>query len=107
MKINVYAVKDLKLGFMSPFIRQNNDIALRDLMCTYCDPSPNYLNLTPADYELWLLGEFDNMSGQFTSAPVYVANGLEIKAQAEAIVFKQRSVIHGVQDNVQPSDVES
>lgn len=101
MKINVYAVKDLKLGFMSPFIRQNNDIAIRDLMCTYCDPNPNFLNMTPADYELWCLGEFDNMSGIFTSAPSYIANGLEIKAQAEAIVMKQRSAIHGIQNDVQ------
>lgn len=64
----VFAIKDVKVGFMSPFIRQNKELAIRDFKDALVSPSENNLfRLHPEDYELWQIGEFNQESGILTS----------------------------------------
>lgn len=75
MKTNVYAIKDTKIGFESPFLRVNDDAAKRDFFsAAKFAPEPNRFQQTPADYELYRLGSFDTATGIFESNVEYLCN---------------------------------
>lgn len=63
MKYLVFALKDVKVEFMSPFVKQNQAQAIRDFAQAVRDKEPNILNKTPEDIELWSLGEYDSVTG--------------------------------------------
>lgn len=75
MITNVYAIKDVKLGYEAPFIRQNDSIAIREFhSAAKFAQSPNRFQECPQDYELWKLGTFNQETGVITSDVQYVTN---------------------------------
>lgn len=75
--MKIYSVKDVKVGFMSPFIRSNDSLAIRDFKDAISDDHPtNALHKHPEDYELWCLGEFLQDSGVIKSEPKFLFSAL-------------------------------
>ena len=80
MKLNVYAIKDTKVGaFKSPFYSQNDLVAVRSLKNAVNDPNAGELNLNAEDFQLYRLGAFDDLTGEITGQIEFVANAVDLK----------------------------
>ena len=62
--LNVYSIKDIKIGYMDPIYMQNDDVAIRSFKKWVNDIKPNVVNEFPEDKELWFLGTFDERTGK-------------------------------------------
>lgn len=71
--VRYYAVKDLKVGFMSLQAFANDEVAKRAFMNAASDPA-SMLSKNPSDYELWFIGEFDESTGRFCDLPEFICN---------------------------------
>lgn len=88
MKVKVYTVFDSKSElYLPPFYRRNKGEALRSWEASCNDPESQF-STYPADFTLFEMGEFDDVSGEFTLAPAKVSLGCAIefkkKPQQEA-----------------------
>lgn len=62
----IYSVYDNTAeAFMPPFYIQNDNMALRAIDDCLSDPQ-HMFSQHPKDFELYYLGEFDNIEGKFT-----------------------------------------
>lgn len=75
---NLYALKDVKSGFMSILIFKNDELAKRAYENMLCDKTPNIVTMNPEDFELWCLGSYDHDSGIIKSEVRFVANAVSI-----------------------------
>lgn len=74
----LFAIKDVKVGFKSPFVRQNKELAIRDFKNAVADKNPNnYLSLNPEDFELWYIGSYDETTGIIKSELEPLCSSLE------------------------------
>lgn len=81
MKIELYCVKDIKLGkFAQPFSAPNKEIAKRMLMSTV-NAKGNQINEFPEDFQMFKLGEYDEDTGELTSGVEFVINAIELKKE--------------------------
>ena len=60
MKLNLYAIKDVKVGFDRPFVEHNDATASRMFQDAVQNKQLRYAD----DMELWKFGEYDNISGE-------------------------------------------
>uniref|UniRef100_A0AAU8B9P6 Nonstructural protein n=1 Tax=Dulem virus 130 TaxID=3145607 RepID=A0AAU8B9P6_9VIRU len=63
MKMNIYAIRDVHTGFMSPTIDQNDASAVRN----FKHASLNYESLFythTKDYDLFCIGEYESETGE-------------------------------------------
>lgn len=74
MKIGLYALKDMKVGYMSIIQEANDECAKRSFLNLLTDSTPNIVNRNPGDYEMWRIGTYDNESGEVVSDLHFVAN---------------------------------
>lgn len=93
MKINVYSTHDIKTGIYDhPFYQQNNAVALRSLenhlRRAMQAGQPNELLDHPADFTLFCLGSYDNLTGLFdlleVPEPVFKVIDVLSSMQADA-----------------------
>lgn len=75
----IYAIKDVKVGFMSPVIRDNDELMKRDFFNVFRDKTPNQFNMNPEDFELYRLGEYDQKTGAIVSNVEFLASALSQK----------------------------
>lgn len=61
--LKIYAIKDVKIGFMNPFYLENDEVAIRTFKKAANDMATNSVNDFPEDKELWCLGSFDTDTG--------------------------------------------
>lgn len=76
MVVRYYAVKDLKMGFqnLQPF--QNDAVASRAFLNAGKNPN-SPISTNPEDFELWFVGEFDDVRCLFdTSSQSFICNGV-------------------------------
>lgn len=67
MILLAFAVHDSKVGvFNAPFFQRTKGEAIRGFTDAKNDPQ-SMLNKHPSDYSLWLLGEWNDADGLFTS----------------------------------------
>lgn len=79
MKINLYSVKDTKLGkFAQPFCAPNDDIAKRMLTSTISAGNNNIAEF-PEDFQLFKLGKYEEETGTLESEVEFLANATELK----------------------------
>lgn len=76
MKTNIYSVLDLKTGvFCTPFFMLTDEAAIRDFSHAASD-----LNTTvgrhPADFTLYRIGSFQDVTGLITTEPSLVPLGV-------------------------------
>lgn len=76
MTVNVYAIRDVHTGFMSPTVDRNDESAKRNFSMMV-NNNPGVIGFRPGDFDLYLIGEFDVDAGTVTglTVPVLVING--------------------------------
>lgn len=79
MKRPVYAIRDVAVGFGSPFVDVNDASARRNFAFAV-NNNGDTMSFSPKDYDLYKLGEFDHESGTFDllSVPVLVVTGANV-----------------------------
>lgn len=79
MKQRLYSIRDRKVGYMQPVIRQNDEVAVRDFFLTLSQTdSDNVFKIYPADFDLYFVGYFDSESGEFEHVlPVFLVSGTD------------------------------
>lgn len=77
MKQRLYSIRDNKVGFMQPVIRQNDAVAIRDFVATISlSGSDSMLKLCPEDFDLFYVGTFDDETGELEHViPVFLETG--------------------------------
>lgn len=76
MVYGLYAIRDVKTGFMSPVLEPNSDSAVRNFVHSI-GVSDGILHSFAHDFSLHQLGTFDSDSGLITplSVPAFVYDG--------------------------------
>lgn len=85
MKHRLYSIRDRKVGYMQPVIRQNDAVAIRDFVATISlSGSDSMLRLCPSDFDLYFVGIFDDECGELLkSIPIFLASGEKAEVSAE------------------------
>ena len=73
MKINLYSVKDCKIGFNTLFDAPNNACAIRMFADSVNKPDTP-LAQHPEDYQLFFIGTRDDETGDLESKPTFLEN---------------------------------
>lgn len=75
MKLNVYVMKDNKVGFMQPTFDQTDAIAIRNFK--YAITNNDFLNVNSSDFDLYKIGIYDSDSGiiDALSTPEFICSG--------------------------------
>lgn len=76
MTINLYAVKDVKVGFMNTWGEINDAAAKRDFDDAI-NHSQSALNKHPHDMQLYKVGTWNDQTGELTSEVKYLASGAD------------------------------
>lgn len=71
MTYTVYAMRDVKTGFLTPTIEVNDEAAKRNFIHSLWN-SEGILHSFAADFSLYKIGSFDSDAGSITSEPVPV-----------------------------------
>lgn len=79
MILNVYAIRDVKVGYMTPTFDQSDATATRNFGYAVSHFSNNLMTYAPDDFDLYRLGKFDTEAGKLLplDAPVFVAAGAD------------------------------
>lgn len=83
MKLNIYSIKDTKVGYMSPLYLQNDGVAVREFANLAQKKEPNIINTNPEDKELWHLGDFDDQTGEIQSEVRFIAKATDYVIKGE------------------------
>lgn len=76
MNLNIYALKDVKSGFLSPFTFANDELAIRYYKNSLQSPTPSLISMNPEDFELWKLGEINTDTGIIVPGLDFVSNSV-------------------------------
>lgn len=85
MKISFYSLKDAKVGFTSIFPMANDEVAKNSLVNTFVNDPRSPISQTPHDFELYHIGKFDDVSGDFSSECYSVGSALDIINEAKSL----------------------
>lgn len=61
--LKVYSIKDVKGAFGAPFIALNDQLAVRNVKTIVNGQKGSDWNLYSEDFELWCIGDFDEVTG--------------------------------------------
>lgn len=82
MKLNVYAVKDVKVAFMEPVFFMNDEQAVREFYRAAMREDDPFA----ADKELWKIGEWDNQTGLIYGGQLeFMTNAKEATEYAKSV----------------------
>lgn len=75
----VYAIRDAKVGFMTPTVDQNDAAAARNFEHAVMN-SASLMNSHPGDYALYRIGSFDTEIGAIVSEelPVHICDASSV-----------------------------
>lgn len=89
MKIQYFAIKDVKVGFKSPFAAHNEQEAVRMIENTMNSQGENELKMNAQDYQLYKIGEFCDQTGKFEGIdPEFVCNLIDYKKPSKDVKFE-------------------
>lgn len=78
MKYPMYAIKDVKVGFMQPTIDTSDQSAIRNFAFAI-NRNDGIMNFSPKDFDLYKIGEFDGDKGKITPCtPELVITGTNV-----------------------------
>lgn len=83
MILKIFSIKDTKIGFMNPFVMQNQGVAIREFTNGANEQSKNSINTNPEDKELWCLGEYDDQTGAIVSKVDFVIKANDVINKGE------------------------
>ena len=75
MIMDIYAIKDKKVRFMSLFTQANEEIAKRNFKNTV---NATEMKLDPADFELWKLGTYNDLTGYIEPESKFIISAAEV-----------------------------
>lgn len=79
MKYPIYSYRDIKVGFGMPMVDQNDASALRGFAFAV-NGRDGIMNFSPADFELYKIGEFDTEKGTIEPAtPEFMVSGSSVR----------------------------
>lgn len=79
MIMEIYAIKDTKVGYGQPFYLHNDQEAERAFRGLVKEPESN-IGKWPQDYELWNIGQWDDELGVITTTgPKFMLSGMDCK----------------------------
>lgn len=78
MKNNLYAIKDIKVGFRGLIELANDEVAKRTLYLTLEQDANSELAKVPQDFELWRVGYFDHEKGEIVGELEFICNLKEL-----------------------------
>lgn len=78
MILGLYAVKDTKTVFWKPFTH-HNDLSAQREFSNLVNSGNELVVSNVADFELWKLGEYDDVTGEIKSHVEFVCNGVAVK----------------------------
>lgn len=80
MKVKLYSIKDIKVAHRAPMVMHNDDEAKRACQFAVNSGDKNSeLFLAPQDFELWCLGEYDDITGCIEPCHEFVCNLGDLK----------------------------
>lgn len=78
MKYPIYSYRDTKVGFMPPQCDQTEQAAVRGFGFAV-NGNNGIMNYSPADFDLYKLGEFDTETGNIEAImPQFIVNGASV-----------------------------
>lgn len=77
MNYGIFAIKDVKVGFMQPFIQVNEAVAVREFS-NIVNRGESLVSQNYSDMELWCLGSYDQDTGSIESDVRYVVKGTDV-----------------------------
>lgn len=80
MKVNLYSIKDIKVAHRAPMVMHNDEEAKR--ACQFAVNSgdkASELFLCPQDFELWRVGEYDDITGEIIPCHEFICNLSDLK----------------------------
>lgn len=78
MEYPIYAIRDSKVGFMTPTVDQNDASAARNFEHAVMN-SASLMNSHPGDYELYRIGTYETDSGEIhPEMPVHIASAFDV-----------------------------
>lgn len=78
MKYGIYAIKDVKVGFMQPFIQVNDGVAVREFR-NIVNSSNSVVSANYTDMELYQLGSYCQDTGLIESNVSFLVKGADVK----------------------------
>lgn len=81
MKLLIIGIKDTAVEYFQPaahVVRARGE-ALRNFTDVVNDPQSKHLHNHPQDFELWILGELDDQTGEISGNPERLARGIDVK----------------------------
>lgn len=78
MMLGLYAVKDTKTTFWKPFTHHNDMSAQREFS-SLVNSNNELVASNVADFELWCLGSYDDVTGSIVSELKFICNGVSVK----------------------------
>lgn len=76
--MELYAVKDVLVGYMNPFVMLNQQQAVRAFSHTVNSKQPNPIQDDMEHMQLWRLGTFDELTGVLVSKPEMIVDALSV-----------------------------
>lgn len=79
MKFNVYAIRDVKTGFLSPTFEVNDAVAMRNFQHAVMN-SDSVLFSHAKDFDLYKIGTYDSDAGKLlpVELPVVICAGADV-----------------------------
>lgn len=78
MKYEVYCMKDLKVGYLTPTFDVNEMVAIRNF--SYAVNNNGLIGQNINDFELYRIGYFDSDSGLFSDCdPKFIVSAISVK----------------------------
>lgn len=71
MKYNIYAIRDIKTGYLQPTVDMNDDSAIRNFEHAISNTSSLFYTHA-SDYSLYVIGEYDTETGVINSIDKYL-----------------------------------
>lgn len=62
----VFSIRDVKTAFMAPMVEINDRAAIRNFS-RIINSETGLINYSPSDFDLYLIGHFDDQSGKLES----------------------------------------
>lgn len=76
---NMYAIRDLNLGYNQPYCEKNDEVAIRGF--SYAINHNDIMGFRPSDFLLFKVGEYDDEKGDVIGEmPVLICRGEDVFA---------------------------
>lgn len=77
----ITAIRDIKIGYMDPFLQKSEDVAKRSFKTMLNDERNRQIAQYREDMELWVLGTFDETTGEIKPYKNLIMRGEEVEIE--------------------------